>query len=75
MACDMLIKNRSERVYNVLGGLNAWNESGYAVVSTAQSNSDLPGFNATSILEEPGFEVALALAAALLVVAYRVRRR
>jgi len=64
MACAMLIKNRSERVYNVLGGLNAWNESGYPVVPTT-----------TSPFEVPGFEVALALAAALLVVAYQVRRR
>jgi PGF-CTERM protein len=63
VACDILIKNGSERVYNVLGGLNAWNESGYAVVPTS-----------TSILEVPGFEVALAIAA-LLAVAYRVRRR
>ena len=74
IACDVLIKNGSGRVYNVLGGINAWNESGYAVVPTAQSNSDSPGSNATSILEEPGFEAALAIAA-LLVVAYRVRRR
>lgn len=74
IACDIIIKNGSERVYNVFGGLNAWNESGYAVVSTAQSNSDLPGSNATSILEEPGFGATLAIAA-LLVVAYRVRRR
>ena len=63
IACDILIKNGSKRVYNVLGGLNAWNESGYAVVSTT-----------TSPLEVPGFEAALAIAA-LLVVAYRVRRR
>jgi len=63
VACDILIKNGSERVYNVLGGLNAWNESGHAVVPTS-----------TSILEVPGFEVALAIAA-LLAVAYRVRRQ
>ncbi len=74
IACDILIKNGSERVCNVLGGINAWNESGYAVISTAQSNSDSPGSNATSILEEPGFEAALAIAA-LLVVAYRIKRR
>ncbi|HUV80710.1 MAG TPA: rhodanese-like domain-containing protein [Candidatus Bathyarchaeia archaeon] len=74
IACDILIKNGYERVYNALGGFNAWKESGYAVVSTAQSNSDLPGSNATSILEEPGFGAALAIAA-LLVVAYQVRRR
>ena len=41
------------------GGLNAWNASGYAVVPT-------------SIPEEPGFKVALALVA-LLVVACGVR--
>ncbi len=63
IACGMLIKNGSKRVYNVLGGLNAWNKSGYAVVPTE-----------TSILEEPGFEAALALVA-LLVVACWVRRK
>lgn len=63
IACAMLIENGFERVYNVIGGLNAWKESGYAVVSTA-----------TSVPEEPGFEVVLALVA-VLVVAYRVRRR
>lgn len=56
IACDMLIKNGSERVYNVLGGINAWNASGYAVVPTE-----------TSIPEEPGFEVALAIVALLAV--------
>ncbi len=61
IACDILIKNGSKRVYNVLGGINAWNESGYAVVPT-------------SIPEEPGFEAAFAIAA-LLVVACWVRRK
>jgi PGF-CTERM protein len=68
IACAMLIENGFERVYNVIGGLNAWKESGYAVVSTETSDSE------TSVPEEPGFEVVLALVA-VLVVAYRVRRR
>jgi 3-mercaptopyruvate sulfurtransferase SseA len=59
--CDRLIKNGSERVYNLLSGLNAWSESGYPVVST-------------STPEEPGFEAALALAA-LLVIACWVRQK
>ncbi|MHC1611574.1 MAG: rhodanese-like domain-containing protein [Candidatus Methanospirareceae archaeon] len=63
IACNMLIKNGFERVYNVLGGLNAWNESGYPVVPTT-----------TSPPEVPGFEAAFAITA-LLVVAYQVRRR
>jgi rhodanese-related sulfurtransferase len=63
IACAMLIENGFERVYNVIGGLNAWEEQGYAVVST-----ETPG------LKEPGFEVVLALVAGL-IVAYRVRRR
>jgi len=63
IACDMLIKNGSERVYNVLGGINIWEECGYPVVPAT-----------TSPFEVPGFEVAFAIAA-LLVVAYRVRRR
>ncbi len=63
IACAMLIENGFERVYNVIGGLNAWEERGYAVVSTE-----------TSGLKEPGFEVVLALVAGL-IVAYRVRRR
>ncbi|MBN1763166.1 MAG: rhodanese-like domain-containing protein [Methanomicrobia archaeon] len=63
IVCDMLIKNGSERVYNVVGGLHAWNESGYAVVPTTTSNP-----------MAPGFEAALALVA-VLVVADRIRRR
>ena len=74
IACDILINNGSGRVYNVLGGLNAWNASGYAVVPTAPSSSEVPNTNETSNPEVPGFEAVLALAA-LLVVAYRVRRR
>jgi rhodanese-related sulfurtransferase len=34
-ACDILTESGFERVYNVIGGLNAWNETGYAVVSAA----------------------------------------
>jgi rhodanese-related sulfurtransferase len=63
IACDVLIKNGSARVYNVVGGLNAWNESGYAAVPTTTSNP-----------MAPGFEAVLGLVA-VLVVAYRVRRR
>jgi len=63
LACDLLIKNGSERVYNVVGGLTAWNESGYTAVPTTTSNP-----------MAPGFDVALVIAA-LLAVAYRVRRR
>lgn len=66
IVCDMLIKNGSERVYNLVGGLEAWNESGYAVVPTTTSSSSNP--------MTPGFEAALALAA-VLIVADRVRRR
>ncbi|MDI6885500.1 MAG: rhodanese-like domain-containing protein [archaeon] len=60
-ACELLIEKGFERVYNVLGGLNAWNESGYPLVPTTTP-------------EQPGFEAVLALVA-LLVVAYRVRRK
>ncbi len=63
IACDMLIKNGSERVYNVLGGINIWEECGYPIVSTA-----------TSIPEQPGFEAIFAIAV-LLAVAFWVRRR
>ncbi|MDI6811534.1 MAG: rhodanese-like domain-containing protein [archaeon] len=60
-ACELLIEKGFERVYNVLGGLNAWNESGYPLVPTTTP-------------EQPGFEAVLALVA-LLVVAYRARRK
>jgi rhodanese-related sulfurtransferase len=63
IASDLLIESGFEGVYNMLDGLNAWDERDYAVVSTA-----------TLIPEEPGFEAALALVA-LLIVAHRVRRR
>ena len=74
IACDILINNGSGRVYNMLGGLNAWNASGYAVVPTAPSSSEVPNTNETSSSEVPGFETVLALAA-LLFVTYRIRRR
>ncbi len=61
-ASDILIKNGFKRVYKVLGGINAWKESGYAVASET-----------TSSIEQPGFEAVIAIAA-LIVVAYRVRR-
>jgi len=62
IASGILIEKGFERVYNVLGGLNAWNESGYAVVPTK-----------TSILGEPGFEAVLAIAA-LLIGTYWIKR-
>jgi len=63
IATGILIEQGFERVYNVVGGMNAWNESGYPKVSTAEENP-----------AAPGFELALALVAVLLI-AYRVRRR
>ncbi|MBL7118211.1 MAG: PGF-CTERM sorting domain-containing protein [Candidatus Syntrophoarchaeum sp.] len=62
-ASGILIEQGFDRVYNVLGGINAWEESGYAVVSTA-----------TSTPEQPGFEAVLAIAG-LLTVAYLIKRR
>jgi len=59
-ACDILIEKGFDRVYNVLGGINAWNESGYPLVATATP-------------KQPGFEAVLALVATL-IVAYRLRR-
>jgi rhodanese-related sulfurtransferase len=64
IVCDMLIKNGSERVYNVVGGLEAWNENGYTVVPASSSNPMTPGFEAT-----------LAIVAVLVVAYHRVRRR
>lgn len=61
IATDILIENGFERVYNVVRGIDAWEESGYPVVNT------------TSTPEQPGFEVVLAIAA-LLVVACLVKR-
>jgi MYXO-CTERM domain-containing protein len=62
IATGILIEQGFERVYNVVGGINAWNESGYSMVSTAEENPTAPGF-----------ELALALVA-VLVIALRVRR-
>lgn len=86
IACDMLIEREFESVYTIIGGLDAWREMGYAVVSSAAPtpaatspattpSPDDTSTNATSSPEEPGFEMALAIAALLLVTYYRVRRR
>jgi len=61
IASKILIENGFDKVYNLLGGISAWNESGYALVSGTTT-------------EQPGFEVALALAS-LLAVAFWIRRR
>jgi rhodanese-related sulfurtransferase len=52
-ACELLIEKGFERVYNVLGGINAWNESGYPLVPTTTT-------------EQPGFEAVLAIVAVLI---------
>lgn len=62
-ASGILIEQGFDRVYNVLGGINAWEERGYPVVSTA-----------TSTPEQPGFEAVIAIAG-LLAVAYLIKRR
>jgi PGF-CTERM protein len=61
IASKTLIENGFDKVYNVLDGISAWNESGYALVSGTST-------------DQPGFEVALALAS-LLAVAFWIRRR
>lgn len=61
IASKILIENGFDKVYNVLGGISAWNDSGYALVSSTTT-------------EQPGFEVALALAS-LIAVAFWIRRR
>ena len=63
LATTLLTEQGFERVYNVVGGINAWNESGYPQVSTAEEKAAIPGFAAV-----------LALAA-LLAVASRMRER
>lgn len=63
VASKILVEQGFERVYLVIGGLEAWNESGYTVVTTEQ---EMPP-------EEPGFELALAFAG-LTAVAYLIRR-
>jgi MYXO-CTERM domain-containing protein len=62
IATGILMEQGFDRVYNVVGGINAWNESGYPMVSTAEEHP-----------AAPGFELALALVA-VLVIALRVRR-
>ena len=61
IASDILIEDGFERVYNVLGGINEWEERGYTVVNTT-----------TSSPEQPGFGVVLAIAG-LLAVAYWIK--
>ncbi len=64
-AGTLLVEQGFDQVYPVIGGLDAWNESGYAVVTTEQE---------TTTPAEPGFELALAVAA-LMALAYVLRRR
>jgi len=61
-ASSILVEHGFERVYNVLGGINEWEERGYPVV------------NAASSPEQPGFETVLAIAG-LLAVACWIRCR
>jgi PGF-CTERM protein len=63
-ASELLIEQGFERVYPVIGGLQAWNESGYVMVTTAEETPTAA----------PGFELAVAIAA-LMAVAYIIRRR
>jgi rhodanese-related sulfurtransferase len=64
VAGTLLMERGFERVYPVIGGLQAWNESGYVMVTTAEETPTA----------EPGFELALAIAV-LIAVAYRARGR
>ena len=59
-ACEILIEKGFNRVYNVLGGINAWNESGYPLVHATP--------------EQSGFEVVLAVAAVLIGAYWMMRR-
>ena len=54
-ASSILVEHGFERIYNVLGGINAWEERGYPVVNT------------TSSPEQPGFETVIAIAGLLAV--------
>jgi len=63
-ASELLMELGFERVYPVIGGLQAWNESGYAVVTTAEETPTAA----------PGFELALVIAA-LMAGAYLTWRR
>ena len=62
-ASGILVEHGFERVYNVLGGINAWEERGYPVVNT------------TSSPEQPGFETVLAIAALLAVACWIKHKR
>jgi len=78
IATGILIEQGFERVYNVVGGFNAWNDHGYPTVSTTEENPPEASGSMVSIPGEttpaaPGFELALALV--VLAVASRVRRR
>lgn len=64
VAGTLLMEQGFERVYPVIGGLHAWNESGYVVVTTAEETPTA----------EPGFELAVAIVV-LMAVAYIIRRR
>jgi len=63
LATTVLIEQGFERVYTVVGGINAWNESNYPLTSTAEETP-----------ATPGFELMLALTV-VLTVASRVRER
>jgi len=58
-ASDILIEHGFEKVYKVLGGINAWEENKYPVTTT-------------STPEQPGFEAVLTIAG-LLVVTFWIR--
>ncbi|PXF51710.1 MAG: hypothetical protein C4B55_04975 [Candidatus Methanophagaceae archaeon] len=58
-ACEILVEQDFDQIYNVFGGMNAWQESGFEVVSDS---------DATSGTEQPGFEAVLAVAGLLAVV-------
>jgi PGF-CTERM protein len=60
IASKILIETGFDKVYNVLGGISAWNDSGYALVSGTTP-------------EQPGFEAVLALAG-LLAAVFWIRR-
>ena len=63
-AATLLMEREFKRVYPVIGGLQAWNESGYVMVTTAEETP----------VAEPGFEFILAIAA-LMAVLYLLKRR
>ncbi len=63
IASDILIEHGFKRVYNVLGGITAWEARGYPVVNTTTSNP-----------EQPGFETVLAIAGLLAVACWMKRK-